>query len=73
MLGKIFHEKVLFVKTQLNFKQHPLRIVIEKFKRLFVDANMMLLCKSAGLDCESDLVSLSYAQKLDYVQQTLIS
>jgi hypothetical protein len=52
MLGKIFHEKVLFVKTQLNFKQHPLRIVIEKFKRLFVDANMMLLCKAADQDTE---------------------
>jgi len=34
----------------MTYKSHPLRQVIEKFKSLFIDANMMLLCKSADED-----------------------
>lgn len=46
MLGKNFHEKVFFLKKQLNFMQHPIRLVIEKFKIIFVKYNMDLLCKT---------------------------
>lgn len=58
MLGQVFHEKILFIKKQLGYKQqHPLRQVIEKFKSFFGDANIMLLCKSAGQGVEGDLNS----------------
>ena len=43
----------MFIKNQLEFKQHPIRNLIEKFKSYFIDANMMLLCK-ADADCGTD-------------------
>ena len=45
MLGRIFHEKVLFMKKQLMFAEHPVKKVIDKFKSLFVESNMVLLCR----------------------------
>lgn len=61
MLGQVFHEKVLFIKKQLSYKQqHPLRQVIEKFKSYFEQSNVMLLCKSAGQGVEGDLNSATY-------------
>lgn len=54
MLGKIFHEKVLFMKKQLMFTDHPLRKVIERFKALFVERNMILLCRQTGDDEEGE-------------------
>jgi len=45
MLGRQMHLIVLFIKKQLAFTEHPIRQLIEKFKELFVDKNMALLCK----------------------------
>lgn len=55
MLGQLFHEKILFIKKQLNFMEHPLRQIIEKFKNVFCKSNEMLLCKSAAEECKDDL------------------
>jgi predicted nucleic acid-binding protein len=55
MLGQLFHEKILFIKRQLNFNEHPIRQIIEKFKVLFCDSNLILLCKSAAEECKDDL------------------
>lgn len=45
--------------------------MIEKFKSYFGDANVMLLCKSAGHGVEGDLNSATYDQKIDFVHRTI--
>jgi hypothetical protein len=71
-LGQIFHEKVLFIKKQLGFQEHPLRQIFEKFKILFCDSNLMLLCKSAAEECKDDLTVSTHSSKLDYIHRTLL-
>jgi hypothetical protein len=71
-LGQVFHEKVLFIKKHLAQKtQHPIRVVIEKFKSFFHDSNVMLLCKSAGAGVESDLNMATGSEKIDFVQRMI--
>jgi len=72
MLGQLFHDKVLFIKKQLNFNEHPIRQIIEKFKVLFCDSNLILLCKSAAEECKDDLTVSTHSNKLDYVHRTLL-
>lgn len=72
MLGQLFHEKILFIKRQLNFNEHPIRQIIEKFKMLFCDSNLMLLCKSAAEECKDDLTVSTHSSKLDYVHRSLL-
>ena len=72
MLGQLFHEKILFIKKQLNFTEHPLRQIIEKFKDFFSETNLMLLCKSAAEECKEDLTISTHQSKLDYVHRAVL-
>jgi len=72
MLGKIFHEKVLFFKKQITFSQHPIRFILEKFKALFVKYNMDLLCKSVDSGTYEPLSEFSFEKKLEYVTNALL-
>ena len=72
MLGKIFHEKVLFFKKQMTFAQHPIRLVLDKFKSLFVQYNMDLLCKAVDTGCYEPLSEFTFEKKLEYVQNALL-
>lgn len=50
MLGQVFHEKIIFIKNQLAYKQHPVRALIERFKSYFMETSMVLLCTQADED-----------------------
>lgn len=70
MLGQLFHEKVVYIKQQLSYKQHPIKGIIDHFKECFVESNMKLLC--IGADSESDKVTTTSKSKLEYVQRSII-
>jgi len=72
MLGRIFHEKVLFMKKQLMFAEHPVKKVIEKFKNLFVESNMVLLCRQVDDDEDEPLADATYERKMKYLYRVVL-
>jgi hypothetical protein len=69
MLGQLFHEKILYIKKQLAYKQHPIKACIDKFKQSFTECNMKLLCQQADDDEQIDTTP---KLKLEYVQRSII-
>ena len=45
MLSSKIQEIVQFIKQQMSLENHPISKAIEKFKELFIEENLVLLCK----------------------------
>jgi len=71
MLSARVNEIVLFIKKQMQFEEHPIRAIIDKFKSLFVQKNLVLLCKQQDEESEEMLVDIGYEDKLTYVTDSI--
>lgn len=45
MIDEKIHDLVLFISKQLGMLNHPVRAAIEKFKTVFHQSHMVLLCR----------------------------
>ena len=45
MIDEKVHDFVLFINRQLEMAGHPIRAVMNEFKTLFHQYNMVLLCR----------------------------
>ena len=49
MCDEKVHDLVLFISKHINQRTHPVRMAIDKFKKLFHETHMVLLCRQTDM------------------------
>jgi len=70
MCDEKVHDMVLFINKQLENPAHPVRATIEKFRGLFAQEHMVLLCRQSE-QSDEPLIEVPIEEKMDYAQHTV--